>query len=371
MRYRTRILQRLAILFVLIHFAGVMLSQEMWGVVNSNFAGSNSVMLNPSGILSSKLYLDINLFTSDYFVQNNYLYIHAEDYSIFKFLKKDPQFPEYGPDELPFDRKTSHTPKHAYVNVYAKGPSFMYSRGKHAIALHTGVRYLTSLTNIPYDVANLGYYGLDYQEQHNINYIRNNASVGVLAFGEVGVSYAYAFRQYNMEDWSAGITVKRLFGISGAYLYANDLNYTVVNDSTIDFKNINAEFGYAIPLDYNTNDFPDSGPTLKGGGFGFDLGITYQQKLMTHQRQRIGRSCNQRYSDYIFKVGVSLLDLGSVKFTNNAQMHSYDDVSEYWYNIDTISYSNMNSLIQNIPGTFNIAIGTCPGIVNIFSQIRP
>jgi len=337
---------------MLLHLTFWSFTQEMWGIVTSNFAGSNSVMLNPSGIITSKLYMDINLVTADVFAQNNYLYIHAADYSPFKFIGKDPEWPKYGPDEVAFDRYSSKIPKNGYVNIFVKGPSFMLARGRHAIALHTGVRYLTSLTNIPYHVANFGYYGLDYQEQHNINYTSKNASAAALAFGEVGLTYAYSFRKFNMEDWSAGITIKRLFGVTGAYMYASDLDYTTVNDSTIDIKNINAVAGFALPLDYDNNDFPDSGPTIKGGGFGIDLGITFQQKILTYQKRRITKLCSQRYTDYIYKVGFSLLDIGSVRFTTNAQQHAYEDVGRYWINVDTISYYNMNRLMRTLSTVF-------------------
>lgn len=352
MHYRIRKLRRLIVIFLLIHLTTAVTSQEMWGLVNSNFSGSNSVLINPSGIVASKLFLDINLATADIFVSNNYLYIHREDYSLFKFLKKDPVWPKYGPDDFAFDHYTSKTPKDVYVNLYVKGPSFMLARGRHAIALHTGVRYLTSLTDIPFHAANLGYYGLDYEEQYNINYHNRNASMGALAFGEVGLTYAYAFRKYAMEDWSAGITLRRLFGISGSYLYANDIDYTLVNDSTMDFKNLNAEAGFSMPLDYNNNDFPDAGPRIKGGGYAFDLGVTFQRKLLSYQKRRITKMCRQRYSDYIYKIGFSLLDIGYVKFTENAQAHAYNDVGRYWYNIDTLSYYNMNQMMGTLSDVF-------------------
>jgi hypothetical protein len=324
----------------------------MWGIANSNFAGSNSTLLNPSGIVTSKLYLDINLATADAFFSNNYLYIHAKDYALFKYLRRDPEFPKYGPDEMPFDRYDSKIAKTGYVSISARGPSFMLARGRHAFAFHTGVKSLTSLTNIPYHIANFSYFGLDYEQQHNINFRNTDLMVASLSFAEIGMSYAYAFRKFNMEDWSAGITVRGLFGIAGAYLDAGDLNYTVINDSTIDVKNMNGVMGFSIPLDYANNNFPDGGPTIKGGGFGFDIGVTYQKKIMTYQSGRFTKYCRQRYIDYIYKIGLSLLDIGYVRFTQNAQQHSYDDVSRYWYNADTVSYYSMNQLMQSFSQVF-------------------
>ena len=77
--------------------------QEMWGVVNGNYAGINSTLVNPSSMLHSKLYLDINLATVDLFFENNAFYIHKEDYKPMAFLRSDVNLPEYGKDDLPFD----------------------------------------------------------------------------------------------------------------------------------------------------------------------------------------------------------------------------------------------------------------------------
>ena len=56
-----------------------MKSQEMWGIVNSNYAGINSTYINPAGIADQKIWLDINLITVDAFFENNNLYIPKEE----------------------------------------------------------------------------------------------------------------------------------------------------------------------------------------------------------------------------------------------------------------------------------------------------
>lgn len=329
-----------------------MKAQEMWGITMSNNAGSTGALLNPTAIVNSKLYLDINLVTADVFFENNYGYIHNEDYSLFKFITNSSTFPKYGPDEMPFDHYYGKNDKYVYSSELIKGPSFMVAMGRHAFALHTGARALTSANAIPYDIANFGYYGLDYYKQHNIDYHSNNYGSSALVMGEIGLTYAFAFRKISMEDWSAGITIKRLFSVAGGYMHANDVNYMVLNDTTINIKNLNAELGYSMPLDYNNNDFPDDGPLIKGGGFGFDLGVTFQNKVLSYQKKRITKLCRQRYIDYNYKIGVSILDIGYVNFTKNAQLHSFIDVSQYWINIDTLNYYNMNELTQTLSEVF-------------------
>jgi hypothetical protein len=324
----------------------------MLGISLSNYAGSNGAFLNPSSIVGSKLYMDINLLTLDVFAENNYAYIHNEDFSIGNFLKKDPVLPSYGPDEMAFDHYDKSNLKNGYVQVLVRGPSAMLVRGKHAWAIHTGARYLTSFNRIPPDVANFGYYGLDYTEQHNINYHGRKMRTGVIGMGEVGFTYSYAFRRYSMSFWSAGITVKGLFSGGGGYFYGEDLDYIMVNDSTANVRNLWAEVGIAAPLDYDNNDFPDSGPLIKGAGFGVDFGITYQRKVLSYQKKRVQGLCSQAYIDYIYRIGFSLLDIGAVKFRNNAMVHAYEDVGRYWYNIDTLGFHSMNAFMRTLSDVF-------------------
>jgi hypothetical protein len=253
---------------------------------------------------------------------------------------------------LPFDHYYGKNDKFIYASEFIKGPSAMICIGRHAFALHTAGRVLSSSYNVPYEIANFGYYGLDYQEQHNIDYKAKNFGTAELLLAEVGLSYAYAFRKIGMEEWSAGITVKRLFSPGGAYMDGRNADYIVLNDSSINVKNMNAEIGYALPMDYDNNDFPDSGPFIKGGGFGFDFGLTFQNKELSYQKKRISKLCRQRYINYIYRVGVSLLDIGFVNFKTNAQVHSFDNVSKYWVNVDTLTYDNLNKLTHTLSDVF-------------------
>jgi len=62
--------------------------------------------------------------------------------------------------------------------------------------------------------------------------------------------------------------------------------------------------------------------------------------------------CAQKYDEYVYRIGVSILDIGRVKYTTNAQLHSYDDVSKYWSSLDTLDFFNVNDFISGISNTF-------------------
>jgi hypothetical protein len=80
--------------------------------------------------------------------------------------------------------------------------------------------------------------------------------------------------------------------------------------------------------------------------------VTYQNKVMSYQKKRVRRLCSQRYVDYNYKIGVSLLDVGFVNFKKNAQLQTFNDVSKYWVNIDTLNFHNMNTVRRTLSNVF-------------------
>jgi hypothetical protein len=222
----------------------------------------------------------------------------------------------------------------------------------HAFALTTSVRSVLSLHNVPYELVNFVYLGLGYQPQHNIRYIDNKPfTISGMAWGEIGFSYAYTFHALGFDQWSAGISVKRLFGFGGMYLHSRQMDYTVLNDSTFRIYNADADGGIALPIDYYNNT-PNFNPLFKGGGFGFDVGVTYQRLSRFHQIDYSGSVCGKPYEDYLFRIGVALIDLGGIRFRNNAVKMRIDNKSSYWENVNSINYSNILTMLDTISYKF-------------------
>ncbi len=328
-------------------------AQEMLGIINSNYAGTNGVIINPSSMLSSKLYLDINIISGDIFEQNNYVYLSKSDYKFFRFFERYPHYPVHGEqNEIAYYNIDSKDKKNAFLNLRINGPSLMLIKGDHAFGFQTDVRSATSLTNMPYDVANFIYKGIRYKPQQGINYIDKEFDFGSLTWGEVGLSYAYAFYKRDRSYLSAGITIKRLFSYSGAYINCYNANYVVPNDTLIDINNLNAEVGFSLPMDYNNNDFPLKEDFYKGKGWGFDIGITYQKKINEIENRQYNRFCKENYQDYRYRIGLSLLDFGTIKFKKNAQKHSYNDIKYHWENIRATKYKDINHFSKMLSSQF-------------------
>jgi len=327
-------------------------SQELLGVTLSNYSGSAGLMLNPAGMTTNKVYLDINLVTANVFVRNNFAYIPAEDISIWDMIKTGYEFPTYGEENRNILYYKNTELKNMVVNTRVLGPSAMLQVGNHAFGITTGVRYLTTSDRVPWDVAEISYNGLDYTPLHNIEFDDNDFDFNTSAWMEIGLSYAYDIYKSYDEQLTLGLSIKKLWGYGGGSISINNVNYIVVDDSTINIKNLNSEVGFSLPIDYDNNDFISTGSTFRGSGIGLDIGAVFvKKKNVSMNKWRGKKLCSQTYDDYIYRIGVSILDIGRVKYTTNAQLHSFDDVSQYWSSVDTIEFNNINTFMEQMSET--------------------
>lgn len=328
-------------------------AQELLGVTLGNYSGTAGLMINPAGMTTNKVYLDINLATADAFIRNNFVYLPKEDFTIWSVFKKDYEFPTYGEDNrnvIYYDNKNL---KNTTINIRALGPSAMLQVGDHAFGITSGVRYFMSGNRVSWDIAVISYNGLDYKPLQNIEFDDHDLDVVTNAWMEIGLSYAYdAIRSFD-KQLTVGMSIKKLWGYGGGYLKANNINYVVVDDSTINVKNLNAEAGFSFPIDYGNNDFTGTNPTFRGSGMGIDIGAVFiKKKHVDTKVWRDKKLCSQTYDEYIYRIGVSILDIGRVKYKNNAQLHSFDDVSKYWPSVDTLDYTDINTLMGQISNAF-------------------
>ena len=346
----------LLILFLFTIAAGTrsLSGQEMLGMVNSNYSGVNGLIANPSSGLNSKYWLDIHLVGAGIFAENNFLYIPQEDFWIFDLLDSDYSLPRYGQYERPAMVLENTNIKEAYTHNRLILPSVMYAnvnRG-YAAGLMLQSRFAGSGGNIPYDVANFGWYGLEYTAQHNIEYDDYDIHSAALAWSEIGLNFARVVKRERFDLWTVGVTAKYLLGHAGFFVNVENVRYVVLNDSTVDIRNMNARLGYAAPLDYASNTSPGPGGYITGRGLGFDLGITFIRTPRELKRLFPDRMCSHRFEKYKYRLGISLLDVGSISFTENARKHLYDNVSHFWENANQLNYRNLQTFIHDLSQRF-------------------
>ena len=209
-----------------------------------------------------------------------------------------------------------------------------------------------SAKNIPYDLAKFSFEQFEYIPQFDINYIDNrNIYNAQLAWAEIGFNYSYVFKQQSLDYWAAGITIKNLLGYGGGYVNTENADYVMLEHDTLIVHSLTGEAGYSLPLDYETNTLARN-PLFRGKGIGFDLGIIYEKKKRSSSNAYFNKLCAQNYVPYHYKIGVSLLDIGRVRFKQNAEVLVFNDVSTYWPGISKVGYSNMRNLTEQLSNQF-------------------
>ncbi|MFC2101807.1 DUF5723 family protein [Bacteroidota bacterium] len=335
-----------------------MKAQEMLGTTLGNYAGINSVQLNPSAMLGSRQWLDIQLVGLDVSLQNNYMYLSKHEFVIWDIFKAGFELPshaeEYGTEVRNFYRYNNPNRKHVFLNLRMNGPGAMLLWKDHAFGIHTAVRSVTSIRKLPYDLANFLYLGLNYKPQQNINY-QTDKRFGItqMTWFEVGLSYAYKVYGKGFNRLDAGLSVRKLFGLTALYSIIDNLDYMVLDDSTMQVNNLKANYGFSLPVTYNSNSIgTDTDPLIAGGGWGFDMGVTYTRLKRMHQSQYIDRPCEQPYEDYLYRVGVALIDIGGIKFKHRAQTYAIDNQSSYWEDLTHFNFSTIDQLMDTISYKF-------------------
>ncbi len=304
-------------------------AQESMGIANSNYAPTQSVHLNPSSIVDSKLWLDVHLVGMGAFMYNDYFY-----------------FPKASVWTRPFpegrDRYVLGNVYRGDLNVDVWGPAFTLSLGKHAIGLHTAVRSYTDATRVPAPIAKFIFEGLKYEPQHATEYSAKDFKATSLTWGEIGISYATIFSRKQKNLWTGGLTAKYLSGINAIALDVDDINYNVVNDSNLYVRPITGKYGVVEPA------------FGAGQGWSIDIGVTYKKMLDDvgyYVPHTSISDCSTK--DYRYKLGISVMDVGNIKFNKNTVYQEYTNTTAYWSRFDTASFTEINSVDQNLNTNIN------------------
>jgi hypothetical protein len=319
-------------------------SQEKIGLAISNYGGVYSNQMNPAASAGSKVFFDFNFVGADIFLENNFLFIHKEDYNLIDFLSRTPTWPVSGVRGKGLDYAISDELVQGFQQIDVMGPSVSYSLGRHTFGLFSKLMQITSINDLPRDITLLMYEGLEYDALYGVDFSHGAFDVSTMGWWEIGGNYAYTFWEKRRDVISGGINLRVMFGYAGMSVNAENIDYTLVNDDSLTIRNINASIGFSAPIDFETNDFPVAGAKFKGKGLGVDLGVMFVRKKELPTRSNPKRFCALEPKDYLFKIGLSVLDLGKVTYKENAQQHSYENVGVTLGDLDTLTFGNINDL---------------------------
>jgi outer membrane protein OmpA-like peptidoglycan-associated protein len=299
---------------------------------NSNYSGVHSTMLNPAFIADSRLKLDVNVASFGVMAQNNYV-----------GLKKSAFANRTGPI-LPPDSTTGYPAfedslfvqhylvtrnndkaKSVYFNNRVLMPlSFMITLNeKSAISLTGEWRTNLNIDGVQLPLAQLSYSAIDDSLLWNRAFTNDHLSIQFMSWMEFGVDYARVLVDDKTNFLKVGIRPKLLLGLGSMYLFADNLEYLANNNDTLTFFQSHIQYGHSTNFDFPSGNGQNPLTyNFKGvasrPGIGLDLGLVYEwrpdyQKYkydMDGETDLWMRSKNK----YKLRVGLSVTDIGSVKF---------------------------------------------------------
>jgi hypothetical protein len=291
-------------LFILFFCQNSTAQQQRLGLANSNYGGVVNLMTNPADIAGGRYNTYIGLGQLDLHFTNNYFKLR--NYNFLKFGGTS-------------DTLTLTNKKGDYLSTGfdLAGLSWIQSiNPKMAFGLSSRVRGTFQAVGITGSFYNtLGNNNISPKD--TLRDIKGGGfNVGGQIFSEIDASFAYTLVDNKDYALKIGTTVKSLRGALAGGFSLSQFDATRTNTPDVDkYKVTNGLLNIAYfgvdSLDTNTStDFKPSDIFGGGGkGFGFDIGATYEH--------RVGSFNNSDGSTpYLFRVGASVTDLGSIKYSS-------------------------------------------------------
>jgi hypothetical protein len=311
------------LLFFSLFSTQLLFSQENQGLVHDNYNPVNGQYINPSNLVDSKVWLDINGLGANSYFRNNAAFFPDANWLNFESLNQD------------IEVKTTLRNIRLYTDVEVRGPAISVQLGKNAISVFTGARGVVNINRIPGELAK--YAINETLEQEDIGeYEFRNGRIKTMAWGEVGITFGRILAAKNNNLWTAAVSVKRLYGVQQTNLLVRSANVIVREVDEVDLISTDGKFSFAEPaLD-------------AGRGFGLSAGIHYK-KMKTTANGYIPhwKRTGCEYREYQYKVGVSLLDIGFVNFTTNSFSGKFDET------LDIDNISDIDELSENLNSSKN------------------
>ncbi|WP_338226956.1 DUF5723 family protein [Algoriphagus taiwanensis] len=266
------------------------ISQTIIGAQIDNRAGIKGLSLNPANVINPRLKSEIHLFSVSAYVGNDYIGLSLGDLDQVTNFQK-------------FQENSNLNPKpdNNFVgNLDLFGPGFQLNLdSKNSLALTTRFRTFFNLNNVGGEFFQT-IVGED--ESGSFEVVMQDLSGIAHTWAEIGLTYGRVLVENEAYSLRGAATIKYLAGGRGAVGYSRVLGAVYLETPNSLTTRGNLNFGYSENFDSEDDIFSDL-----ESGFGADLGFIFQIKDQS----------KKAYTDgYKFKVGVSILDLGSIRYQN-------------------------------------------------------
>ncbi|MCB0528801.1 MAG: hypothetical protein KDC65_10025 [Saprospiraceae bacterium] len=294
-------------------FPRTLYSQEQLGMRLERYSGIYSTAINPANTAFNPDPWDVSLLTVEFFFENSYAYLRntslpnalRNSEKLVSAADISPENPA-ARDAIIQDFFEGKRKMRGVAVGRISGPSFSMRLGEeHEIGFVTAFRTGISSYKIP------GI--LEYQTISNVPLNQTvdipRSGLQAMAWGEIGLHYSKR-NTYSDIYTAFGITPRLLLGLEGVYARAQSVfDYTPRGGDTVTFGR--ARWDYALTTGNFTDQSDSIGLKVQGKGFGIDIGFAWAAPDDEGDTDE----------DYLWKIGVSLIDAGFIRFDNTAERH--------------------------------------------------
>ncbi|MFT6715928.1 MAG: hypothetical protein ACJA0Q_000557 [Saprospiraceae bacterium] len=301
--------------------------QEQFGMASSNYSPTASMLHNPSSIVDSEVMLDIHAVGFDAFLHSNYAYLDKDEFSYWKNAVLTQDIPD-----AKFNFSRDKYSLYSAVDMQYLSATYQYKN--HGFGMSSRVRTFIDVRNVPEIFANaIQIPQIKGQGQINTNILgrdlnASNVNIGLLSYAEYGLAYANAVIHRDRDLLIVGGAIKFLWGLAGGGMHIDNLDYKIDSTGVFSYSNLTAQTSISEQI-------------LGGSGYSGDIGFTYKKMLdnVTNYNP-FRREAGCRIYDYKVKVGMSIIDVGYVKFnksTNNSYVKGASGVLDDFTNLSISS----------------------------------
>lgn len=285
-------MKRIILLLLIIFLKAPLFSQNMNGFVENNYSGVAGNRFNPANVADNKLKFDFSILSAN---------INAIGENIsYNFSESDISYGKNGKinTNLALD-----------FNI-----GLMVSFGKFGVGFSARPKVFLMGSEVDPNV--IDYLREEEGSSDNFTLKDDNTNILANAWNEYAFNFGMVVMDSDVHFIKIGTELKLMQGFGGLTFKANNLN--LVFDDGNDVENIQGASGGASVL--YSNGINAGGlevPTFETIGkfsLGYSFGAVYEWRPNTNSVD------DEKSSDYKIKVGLSLLDIGKLKYTSG--MHS-------------------------------------------------
>jgi hypothetical protein len=311
-------------------------SQHLPGVAMGNYAGTNALYHNPAFVADSRFSVFANVVGTQLYTANNHVKYHAP-YSFLALITNtvsDKYRNERGAVQFPrryLDERLNGNNKYLNGGGDTRLPSIMFGlfKGRAGVGISTRARYMINTTGVTEPLARLISKTTKLEELQGPTFNNQSGQMHVNGVGELALTLGGVVVDNETDFIKVGFTVKRLIGLYNAHAIIDNSSYNLLPDpawaSKRQYINVNEiNVRYAITRDEGFQDIKPSpswllGQAPPGSGWGFDVGAVYEYRPDVNKYTYTEKGIRKRDASknkYLYRVAVSLTDIGSVHFKN-------------------------------------------------------